>query len=651
MELSRPDDDGVYRDGARKRAARTALAIGAIRQLWDEETAALPFALPRHGVGLAAVGSLARGQIGPSSDLDLVLIYEPHTLNDTQLNALANALWYPLWDSGLDLDHSVRTRQQCEGVTDHDLPAAVGWLDVRPIAGDKALITSTASSILERWRKAARKRLPELLKSAQSRLERFGRMAYLNQPDIKEARGGLRDAVIISALAASWLADRPHGHYDDAVERLLDIRDCIHLAAAKDTNLLLTQYQPAVAQTLGLADPTLPQDERDARSVDDMQMLLARIGRRIAFSWEFTSSRAKHSITHDRPRFAFFQLLNPRSGGKREAPAFHALAPGVVEHEHEVALAPGMKPAKHADLPLQVAVAAAQTGLPINPVTLQNLAHCPMRDHDWSGGERELLIALLGSGRALPQVWEELDFVDIPGRWIPEWLGVRNRPSTSAAHRYTIDQHMIETVSRLGHSWRNGGSDESGDVQHTVPADDVPADDVPAVQADDGRIPARRDAGGNDTHDNGAASHYDGTHYDATRYAALLLAGLLHDIGKRPGVADHAAEGARHVPVIVRRLGFDEEIVRIATLLVREHLTLSEYATGKDPEDPAVAEELAARLDHDPITLAMLFDLTRADGSSLGATANESITKKYGWSRWRESLVRTMADAARTHMA
>jgi [protein-PII] uridylyltransferase len=323
----------------------------------------------------------------------------------------------------------------------------------------------------------------------------------------------------------------------------------------------------------------------------------------------------------------------------------------VVEHEHEVALAPGMKPAKHADLPLQVAVAAAQTGLPINPVTLQNLAHCPMRDHDWSDGERELLIALLGSGRALPQVWEELDFVDIPGHWIPEWLGVRNRPSTSAAHRYTIDQHMIETVSRLGHSWRNGGSDESGDVQRTVPADDVPADDVLAVQADDGRIPARRDAGGNDTHDNGAASHYDGTHYDATRYAALLLAGLLHDIGKRPGVADHAAEGARHVPVIVRRLGFDEEIVRIATLLVREHLTLSEYATGKDPEDPAVAEELAARLDHDPITLAMLFDLTRADGSSLGATANESITKKYGWSRWRESLVRTMADAARTHMA
>lgn len=66
------------------------------------------------------------GQIGPSSDLDLVIIYEPHTINDQQLNELTNKLWYPLWDSGLDLDQSVRTRQQCEAVTDSDLPAAMG---------------------------------------------------------------------------------------------------------------------------------------------------------------------------------------------------------------------------------------------------------------------------------------------------------------------------------------------------------------------------------------------------------------------------------------------------------------------------------------------------------------------------------------------
>lgn len=65
-------------------------------------------------------------------------------------------------------------------------------------------------------------------------------------------------------------------------------------------------------------------------------------------------------------------------------------------------------------------------------------------------------------------------------------------------------------------------------------------------------------------------------------------------------------------------MGFDRDIIWWVTLLVREHLTLSEFATGQNPNDPNVGDELASRLDHDPLLLDMLFDLTRADGSSLG---------------------------------
>ncbi len=106
-----------------------------------------------------------------------------------------------------------------------------------------------------------------MLDSAKARLDEFGRLQYVNQPDIKEARGGLRDSVLVSALAASWLADRLHGIYDEAVERLLDVRDCIHLVAGKDTNLMLTPYQAKVAAMLGLADPTWP-GKRACRLLD-----------------------------------------------------------------------------------------------------------------------------------------------------------------------------------------------------------------------------------------------------------------------------------------------------------------------------------------------------------------------------------------------
>lgn len=127
LELSEPDADGVYRNGSAKRMARTNLAMRELEALWNEAVYSVPFQIPDSGIGLAAVGSLARGQIGPASDLDLVLITADHVaLSTTQLNEFANKLWYPIWDSGLDLDHSVRTVSRCESVTDHDLPAAMG---------------------------------------------------------------------------------------------------------------------------------------------------------------------------------------------------------------------------------------------------------------------------------------------------------------------------------------------------------------------------------------------------------------------------------------------------------------------------------------------------------------------------------------------
>lgn len=649
--LSTPDADGIYRDGAAQRSARTKLVMDAMASLWNEACTSVPFSVPSHGIGLAAVGSLARGQLGPASDLDLALIYEDRALNDEQLTEFANKLWYPLWDSGVALDHSVRTRAQCESVTDHDLPAAIGWLDVVPVAGDSTLISTTATSILERWRRAARNRLPELLESSQTRLERFARLPYVNQPDVKEAHGGLRDAVLTDALAASWLADRPHGRYDEAVNRLLDVRDCIHLVAGRDTNRLITQYQAPVAAMLGLADPALPAAEREAKSIDDLQTLLAQLGRVIAFSLDSTASRTQRTLVHDRPRFAFFQIHNPRNRGRRAAPKFEQIDTGVALHEGEIVLAPGASVAHDLNLPLRVAVAAAERGLPINTLTLANLASAQTlstrenfesgtdgidtqgdcardsqrnsvhatqqnparelrknltREPQWNDESRALFIRLLATGNHLARTWEELDFVDLPAQWIAQWSAIRNRPSASAAHRFTIDRHMVEVTSQL-----------------TRTRPDFAAQGAPARSS---------------------------MHYDDDHFTALLLAGILHDIGKRPGVSDHAQEGAPLAQEIVRQMGFSHQIERWVTLLVREHLTLSEFATSRDPNDPHSGHELARRVDHDGVLLDMLFDLTRADMCSLGATPNETLSGKIGWSKWRAQLVTQMAAVTLYHL-
>ena len=112
--------------GPARRAALSQFGRHWLAELWDSATTSRR--LP--GVALAAVGSLARRDAGPLSDFDLVLVHQSRALGAADLTALADRLWYPIWDQGVKLDHSVRTVNQCRTVAGADLSAAVGLLDI-----------------------------------------------------------------------------------------------------------------------------------------------------------------------------------------------------------------------------------------------------------------------------------------------------------------------------------------------------------------------------------------------------------------------------------------------------------------------------------------------------------------------------------------
>lgn len=112
---------------------------------------------PATGVALVAVGGYGRGELAPHSDLDVVLVHE----DGVELGELGSALWYPLWDSGRRLDHSVRSMGEVVDAA-ADLRVALGLLDVRHLAGDPGLTLRLRTTMLADWRRQARTRLPEL---------------------------------------------------------------------------------------------------------------------------------------------------------------------------------------------------------------------------------------------------------------------------------------------------------------------------------------------------------------------------------------------------------------------------------------------------------------------------------------------------------
>ncbi|MEV5461424.1 [protein-PII] uridylyltransferase [Streptomyces cellulosae] len=389
------------------------------------------------GVSLVAVGGYGRAELSPRSDLDLLLL---HDGGDTEaVSKLADRLWYPVWDLGLALDHSVRTPPEARRTAVEDLKVQLGLLDARHIAGDLGLTTALRTTVLADWRNQAPKRLPALRELCEERAARQGELQYLLEPDLKEAHGGLRDATALRAVAASWLADAPREGLAEARGRLLDVRDALHLTTGRATDRLALQEQDQVAAELGLLD------------ADALLRQVYEAARVIAYAGDVTWREVGRVLRSRsvRPRLRAILGGGRALGGGKPAPERSPLAEGVVEQDGEVVLARAARPDRDPVLPLRAAAAAAQAGLPLNLHAVRRMAAgARALPAPWPAEARQQLITLLGSGRPTVDVWEALEAEGLISLLLPDWDRVRCRPQRNAVHLWTVDRHLIETAVR-----------------------------------------------------------------------------------------------------------------------------------------------------------------------------------------------------------
>jgi [protein-PII] uridylyltransferase len=416
-------------DGPGRRAALTDATDAWLQELFAkaQESTAQPMCL-------VAVGGYGRRELTIGSDLDLVLL---HGGDDAEAARAADLLWYPVWDSGVTLDHSVRTTEEARRVAGDDVRAMLGMLDLRVVAGDEELASRVSADVLADWRASAERRLADLHVMVTERRARFGELGQMVEPNLKESYGGLRDSTVLAGISASWITDVPHTGWEESVGFLLDVRESLHRLTGSSGDVLLMQEQAAIA--------------RDLVGVDDPDALLRAVydgARAVAYASDVAWHRVERIVAGRRRR-------SLRSLGRR-GPIRLPLADGVVMQEGEAVLALEARPAEDPGLALRAAAAAAQAGVLLSPHTVERLAaegeEPPV---PWTREMRESFVSLLGSGAGLPSVWEALDQAGLVGRWLPAWQVVRSAPQRNALHRHTVDRHLVEAAVQAGALTRN----------------------------------------------------------------------------------------------------------------------------------------------------------------------------------------------------
>ena len=365
-------------------------------------------------VALVAVGGYGRGELAPFSDLDIMLIHD----GAKNIDDLASKIWYPIWDSGTKLGHSVCTVKQAVELAKTELDAATALLSVRLLAGDESLANELSAEGIKAWKASASNRLPQLMQRVRERQQDNGEVAFLLEPNLNEGYGGLRDihALIWAEAAGVEITRSDRDALDAGRDVLMAVRVALHRHVGRAVEVMHLEDQDVVAELCGY------------RNADALVAALSNAGRSVAWVGDEVWARVAAAKT-------------------KPIPDQH-LAPGVILHHGEVHLDETVDPATDPTLLLRVAASAARHKARIDRPTLDRLAQsCPAMPSPWPVGAIDDFVGLLLTAHDAIPVLEALDQRGLWVKVLPEWAPNRSKPQRNAYHRFTVDRHLWEATA------------------------------------------------------------------------------------------------------------------------------------------------------------------------------------------------------------
>ena len=539
---------------------------------------------------VVALGGYGRGELAPFSDLDLLFI---HTgIRTAQVQEAMESMLRLLWDSGLTVGHSFRTVKECISASHLDVHLATALTNTRLLAGSSSAYDCLTTALEADRRKRSSTVINAILRERAERYTKFGDVVCLQEPNVKETAGGLRDL-----HSAIWIAYAKYGcktlnelrdhnliskEEQEVTERaydfLLRVRYQAHLLAGRKADRVSLDVQPALAREFGYtSDTQLEASEKLMRDYYKRAMDLYLVADAVIVRLAAQDKRpSRWSAKHRRVSLNELFSINDGKLQLEREPTCLAANPLLMFDAFALAQA--------ANVPL---------GHSLNEAIRNSLSSIDRKFRSSVETSGAFLKLLRHRGR-VGHVLRLMHQVGFLGRYLPEFGRISLLIQHDLYHHYTIDEHTLRVVDALDEL---NNSEDSRRANLRSVFDDV-----------------------NDP-------------------ALLYLSLLLHDIGKGQGPG-HVPRGVKIAERICRRLQLSKHDSAKVVSLVAHHITMAHISQRRDLTEPHVATQFAAEM-KTVDQLNMLLLLTYSDMNGVGPGV---------WSEWKGHLLWDLYERSRSHL-
>ncbi len=547
-------------------------------ETWESAHGKLPYP-----ASLVALGGYGRAELCPHSDIDLMFLFpsKARTSLVTPLQEhLTQEILYPLWDCGLKVGHSTRTVDEVFNEARTEIQSKTALLESRRLAGSKTLYTTFADA----YRKYYTQEHPTAYIAARledqiSRREKYGRSVFLQEPDIKNGVGGLRDYQntiwmarvkldiddIEEVVNQNYLRSNELKAFQRAYDFLLRVRNELHFQSKRPTDVLDLEAQPRIALGLGYTTPDM------LRRVELFMRDYYRAAQEIYRTSKLVENRL--ALTLEAPpdtKFSFREVIRSRRYEKvRRLDGFNLRGAELSAGSPDVFLE---NPARLVRVFRHSQRHSAKIHFDLQSL-IREQGHLIDESVIHSEDANTSFKAILQEPGSVYPTLSLMHELGILGRFIPEFDKLTCLVQHEYYHRYTADIHTLNTIRELD----------------------------AVLSEDDER-----------------SQKYRKALHETSEPMLLYLILLLHDIGKAKGIRGHAESGVEIADPLLRRLGIGKANREIVAFIIRNHLIMARFWQKRDVDDPATADAFAQQVSESDL-LRYLYVHTYCDARGTAA--------------------------------